>query len=95
MKQFFLVCYDISDEKRLRKVAKVMEDFGTRVLYSVFECYLTPAEFENMKRAVENIMDPLDDKVRYYKLCESCRKPVIHLGYGKFARVRDENNLIL
>ena len=95
MKNFFLVCYDISDERRLRKIAGVMKDFGVRVLYSVFECYLTQSEFEAMRKEVESLMDPLDDKVRYYRLCEMCRKPVIHLGYGKFSRVDDEDELII
>ena len=32
-----LVAYDISDHKRLAKVARVCEDFGVRVQYSIFE----------------------------------------------------------
>ena len=95
MKSFFLVCYDISDPKRLQKIAKVMKDFGVRVLYSVFECWLTFSEFEAMKIEVESLMDPLEDKVRYYRLCESCSKPVIHLGYGKFAGASDEDTLVI
>ncbi|NPA39645.1 MAG: CRISPR-associated endonuclease Cas2 [Thermodesulfobacteria bacterium] len=81
-KQNYLVCYDISDEKRLRKIAKIMEDYGIRVLYSVFECYLTQEDFLEMKEKVEAIMDWLEDKVIYYRLCERCASPIIHLGYG-------------
>ncbi len=95
MKEFYLVCYDISDERRLQRVAKVMEDYGTRVLYSVFECFLTPSEFEAMKKTVEAIMDELDDKVRYYKLCASCRRPFVHLGYGKFRRAENDDALVI
>ena len=35
-----LVIYDICDEKRLNKVAKLMESYGQRVQRSVFECEL-------------------------------------------------------
>ncbi len=82
-KRNYLVCYDISDEKRLRKIAKVMEDYGVRVLYSVFECVLSEEEFFEMKEKVEAIMDWLEDKVIYYRLCEKCAFPVEHIGYGK------------
>jgi len=95
LKEFYLVCYDISDERRLSRVAKIMEDYGTRVLYSIFECYITPKEFDKMKSAVEKEMDPLDDRVRYYKLCPTCRKPVIHLGYGKKAKPTNDDTMIL
>jgi CRISPR-associated protein Cas2 len=36
-----LVCYDISDDKRLRKVFQSMRKFGDHSQYSVFECQLT------------------------------------------------------
>jgi len=35
-----VVAYDIIDDKRRNRVAKTMEDYGTRVQYSVFECVL-------------------------------------------------------
>jgi CRISPR-associated protein Cas2 len=35
-----VVSYDISDDKRRRKVAQIMEGYGYRVQYSVFECDL-------------------------------------------------------
>mgnify|MGYP001408461485 CR=1 FL=1 len=36
----YLVSYDISHPKRLRRVARAMEGFGVRLQYSVFECAL-------------------------------------------------------
>ncbi|WP_297057468.1 CRISPR-associated endonuclease Cas2 [Thermosulfurimonas sp.] len=93
-RNYYLVCYDIAEEKRLKKIARIMEDFGVRVLYSVFECRLTNQEFEIMREAVEKVIDPLEDKVRYYRLCETCRHPVIHLGYGKHTRLPEEDHLV-
>ena len=40
-----LVAYDICEAKRLAKVARVCEDYGVRVQYSVFECRLDEDEF--------------------------------------------------
>jgi len=56
-KQFVIVSYDIADEERLRKIAKIMEDYGFRVLYSVFECYINRSLFEEMKTKVEKLID--------------------------------------
>jgi len=41
MRQTYLVCYDISDEKRLRKVFQTMRNWGDHLQYSVFECQFT------------------------------------------------------
>lgn len=38
---FYLVSYDIKDEKRLRNVHRIMREFGVRLHYSVFRCDLT------------------------------------------------------
>lgn len=95
MKNFYLVCYDISDPKRLHRIAKTMEDYGIRVLYSVFECLLTWKEFEEMRQKVETLMDPTEDKVRYYRLCPSCRRVYKHLGYGKRVKLQDDDTIII
>lgn len=39
---WILVVYDIREQKRLTKVAKVMEGYGQLVQYSIFECRLEP-----------------------------------------------------
>lgn len=39
MKKWFLISYNIRDEKRLRKVAKIMEGYGQRIQYSVFRLH--------------------------------------------------------
>jgi CRISPR-associated protein Cas2 len=41
MRQTFIVSYDISDPKRLRKVFKLMKGYGEHVQLSVFRCELT------------------------------------------------------
>lgn len=79
----YLISYDISDPKRLQKIAKIMEDFGVRVLYSVFECFLTPIQFESLRKSIEPLIDPLEDSVRYYVICEKCEKFIEHIGRDK------------
>ena len=44
MRTTFLVCYDIADDKRLRRVFKTCYNFGEHLQFSVFECDLNPSE---------------------------------------------------
>lgn len=55
-RQRYLVCYDISDPKRLRQVCKTMESYGDRLQYSVFVCDLSKSELIAMRWAVQDIM---------------------------------------
>ena len=75
--------YDISDPKRLSKVARAMKNYGERVLKSVFECNLDGMKFNEMKARVDEIIEPAEDSVRYYILCEKCIKEVEHSGKGE------------
>ena len=68
-----LVAYDVSTEtksgrRRLRKVATACCGFGQRVQNSVFECRLTPAQFEEMEARLLEIIDPSEDRLRLYEL---------------------------
>ncbi len=82
MKKFFVVCYDIVDDRKRQRIAKIMEGYGKRVQKSVFECYLTDSEFEEMKRKVEKEMDMTQDSVNFYFLCERCVKAIKKSGEG-------------
>lgn len=41
----YLISYDIAVDKRRTKIAKLLEGFGQRVQYSVFECDLTTKQY--------------------------------------------------
>jgi CRISPR-associated protein Cas2 len=71
-KQFVLVVYDISNDKRRTKLHDALLDYGTPVQYSVFECALDDKGMERMKRAVHKVIRPRADRVRFYYLCASC-----------------------
>jgi len=63
-----LVAYDISDQKRLSRVAKVCENYGARVQYSIFECYLEPAEFDEFWLKLLEEIDDAEDRLVAYKI---------------------------
>ncbi|GAB6887035.1 CRISPR-associated endonuclease Cas2 [Desulfothermus okinawensis JCM 13304] len=80
----YLVIYDISDEKRLLKVAKTMEDFGKRVQKSKFEMELTKKELKKLQARIASIIDPETDGVKYIPLCKKCVAKIEIIGEGEF-----------
>ena len=55
-KHFYVVTYDIGDDKRRNQVVKLMESIGTRMNYSVFECTLTDVQYRNMCKRLERLI---------------------------------------
>lgn len=78
-----IASYDISDPKRLLRVARAMKNYGERVLKSVFECNLDRKRFDDMKEKIEEIIEPAEDSVRYYILCDKCIGEVEYFGKGE------------
>jgi len=69
MTQFYMICFDIADSRRLRRVSNQLENFGQRVQLSVFECWLDENDLFKLKRRLARELDPTEDQVRYYPLC--------------------------
>lgn len=46
----YVVTYDIPSDKRRQKVAKLLEGYGRRVQYSVFECLLSEVKYEELQK---------------------------------------------
>jgi CRISPR-associated protein Cas2 len=73
---FVAIAYDIPDDRRRNRLCKTLKNFGTHVQYSVFEAFLSPTQFAQMKEAVEKVIKPSEDLVRYYHLCDACRRRI-------------------
>lgn len=68
MRISYLVCYDISDEKRLRKVFKTMRNYGDHLQYSVFECQLTSTDLVRCRAELAEIIHDDEDQVLFVDL---------------------------
>jgi CRISPR-associated protein Cas2 len=80
-----LVTYDVrtadaEGQRRLRRVARLCEDWGQRVQASVFECKLDPAEFAGLKAQLAAVIDPEHDSLRFYNLGAHWHGRVEHIG---------------
>ncbi len=79
---FYIVSYDISDDRKRTRVAKILLDYGTRVQYSVFECNLDNNLLKKMTARVAKFVSE-DDSLRIYTLCAKCKATVKVFGRGE------------
>ena len=68
MRNSYLVCYDICDDKRLRKVFQTMRGFGDHLQYSVFECQFTAADLVRCRAELSRIIHHDEDQVLFVNL---------------------------
>jgi CRISPR-associated protein Cas2 len=64
----YIVSYDIADSKRLRRVARVIEGFGSRIQYSVFECPLDSLRLQQLKARLKEEINRNHDQVLFIDL---------------------------
>jgi CRISPR-associated protein Cas2 len=76
----WLVAYDISDPKRLYRVAKLMKRYGTRVQWSVFECRLDHVRLKQLANEIRATIKPRHDRVQIYRLCDVCQQRFAESG---------------
>ena len=69
---FLVVAYDITNDTRRRKVSETLENYGTRVQESVFECHLTTAQLSELRGEITKLIKSEEDNVRYYRVCRDC-----------------------
>ncbi|MCS1410357.1 MAG: CRISPR-associated endoribonuclease Cas2 3 [Verrucomicrobia subdivision 3 bacterium] len=63
-----LIAYDVTKPRRLARVARVCEDYGFRVQYSVFECHLKDDQFQEFWGRLLDEIDEAEDRLVAYKL---------------------------
>lgn len=83
-----LITYDVNTagdggSKRLRRVAKLCENFGQRVQNSVFECLVDPVQWTDLRYRLEKEIDKERDSLRYYFLGANWKRRVEHVGAKK------------
>jgi CRISPR-associated protein Cas2 len=82
---FVLVSYDVNTQdaegrKRLRTIAKICQNWGQRVQFSVFECIVDPAEWTGLRNRLVNTIDQEKDSLRFYYLGANWKRRVEHVG---------------
>ena len=81
---FWIVSYDIPNDRRRGRVSKLLEGYGRRVQYSVFECDLDDDDkLKTLEKRLRREVDDDEDDIRLYPLNRADLKRVRLLGKAK------------
>ncbi len=77
-RKLYLAAYDIAQPKRLRQFLKLLREFSGNGQKSVFECWLSSAEKEDLTQRAYDLMELNED--RFILFMMHAQLPVITLG---------------
>lgn len=87
-----LVTYDVSltdtsGQKRLRRIAKICQNYGVRVQNSVFECVVDETQYVLLRNKLKKEIATDQDSLRFYRLGNNYKDKVEHYGVKREIRV--------
>jgi CRISPR-associated protein Cas2 len=65
---YFIITYDIADEKRLNKVRKILRKYFNWVQNSVFEGEITASKLEKCIFELKKVIDEKEDSIYFYEV---------------------------
>lgn len=86
---FYLIAYDITDNKCRNRVSHILEGYGVRVQFSVFECILKSPIFEELMGKLSEVLNKHEDSLRIYRICRSCKENIEIKGIGSVYEPKD------
>lgn len=93
----YVLAYDISHPKRLKKVSELCKDYGFhRIQKSVFAGSSTDRIFEEFCIHLKRIIDVESDSVIILKLCKRCTDTQISMGIRRvLTEYLDESYILI
>ena len=76
----YIVAYDVSEPSRLRKVHHVIKRFATGGQKSVFECFLTSRERDELLADARAILDEDVDRLALFRVEERARPMLLGIA---------------
>ncbi|MGA1823101.1 MAG: CRISPR-associated endonuclease Cas2 [bacterium] len=90
---YVLISYDIVKDRTRVKVMKFLKNYGVRAQKSVYECYVNEAQYNRIKNELKELINPLKDRIRFYRVCQACISKIEISGWGSV--YEDEDFTIL
>ena len=90
----WLIIYDIRNEKRLGKVAKIISEYGERVQKSVFECEFNDKVLQRIRMRINKILEK-EDYIVYFNICETDWQKRIKYGPKVNADIEENSFYII
>lgn len=82
-KSFYVIAYDITDNKRRTKVHDVLQGFGKWTQYSLFEVWVTKKQMLTLQQRLARYLNADEDSVRFYPMCTMCVSRIETVGGEK------------
>ena len=89
-----VISYDIVDDRRRNRVARVLKGYLQRVQKSVFEGDLLPGREQQLLDRLELLIDRDEDSIRVYVLCARCQAGARVIGQGRPVDPPDEDLVV-
>jgi len=91
---FYVVSYDITNNRRRSKVSKYLESYGIRVQYSVFETEINHDQLKKLIKGLKKIIKKNEDTIRIYPISKESRKFIVTIGRDK-GKFYDQDFIII
>ncbi|WP_295886880.1 CRISPR-associated endonuclease Cas2 [uncultured Thiohalocapsa sp.] len=87
--RLYIVAYDISDQRRWRRIFKLMKGYGEWVQLSVFQCRLTRQQHAELVSLLDGIIHHSEDHVLLLDFghADQITPHVVSLGKADFTPV--------
>jgi len=76
----YVVCFDIVNDKKRKKIGEYLEEFGIRVQRSVFEIEISKVKLKNLLKILSEIIEK-EDSIRFYQMQSDTINRSIFLGF--------------
>ena len=92
-KCFILIIYDIVDNRRRVKFARLLEGYGKRVQKSAFEAMLSPQKYNKLVSEIPGHIDTQEgeDNVRIYRITGKGKV----IAWGESPEVEEEEIILI
>ena len=92
----YLICYDITSNKKRRKAAEILCDYGRRVQYSDFECEIKRKQFEELYARLSDLSEGMKDgNIRIYQIAKEKMQKIVVLGNPSCIHEDDLDDIVV
>ena len=81
-KMNYIISYDISNDKIRNRIGSILEGYGARVQYSVFECWIEKNALNTLTTLLEKELKN-EGNIRIYQQCKNCFENSLGIGEVK------------
>lgn len=87
---YYIITYDIRDDRRRNKIFKLLKGYATPVQFSVFEGHVRREDIVMLQHQVRKLMHSRDDSVCFYRQCARCVEQIERLGVNQTVYGKDD-----